>query len=61
VNEGERRYVQMFVNWLYTHGPDPNMVTREKLVLLYEEWLAAQSNVSRWEAWRESRGTPQPA
>jgi hypothetical protein len=53
MNDEEARYVRMFVNWLYVHGPDPDSMTREKLLSEYEAFLNA--DIERWDKlWRWS-------
>jgi hypothetical protein len=55
MNIEEERYVRMFVDWLYVHGPDPNAVTRQELIRRYNEWLESQPSVVKWEAWKASK------
>ena len=48
-----------FVDWLYEHGPNPDEVTREKLVLMYAQWQNDRGIVIKFPTKEEPSG-PRP-
>lgn len=38
------RAVRAFCDWLYERGPDPNLVTRERLLAEYRAWRTEGGN-----------------